>query len=78
MSESLDHRHRDKNGEISKKHGNTKIKTLRKIYGASFAKGHPDDETLAKLLHELDEPSLSKLIKDHEGGHLAGKIKEHG
>lgn len=78
MAESLDHRHRDKNGEIGKKHGNTKIKTLRKIYGANFAKGHPDDETLAKLLHELDEPSLSKLIKDHAAGHLAGKINEHG
>jgi hypothetical protein len=28
-------------------------------------------------LHELDEPSLSKLIKDHEAGKLEGKIKEH-
>jgi hypothetical protein len=77
MSEGLDHRHRDKNGHIAKKHGNTRIKTLRKIYGANFAKGHPDDETLASLLHELDEPSLSKLIKDHEAGKLEGKIKEH-
>jgi hypothetical protein len=29
----IDGRHRDKDGEISKKHGNTQIKTLRKIYG---------------------------------------------
>jgi hypothetical protein len=29
----LDSRHRDKNGEISKKHGNTLVGTLRKIYG---------------------------------------------
>jgi hypothetical protein len=29
----LDGRHRDKNGEISKKHGNTLVSTLRKIYG---------------------------------------------
>jgi hypothetical protein len=77
ISDGLDHRHRDKNGHIAKKHGNTRIKTLRKIYGLSFAKGHPDDETLASLLHELDEPSLSKLIKDHEAGTLEGKIKEH-
>lgn len=76
MSEGLDHRHRDKNGQIAKKHGNTRIKTLRKIYGLSFAKGHPDEETLASLLHELDEPSLSKLINDHEAGKLEGKIKE--
>jgi hypothetical protein len=77
MSDGLDHRHRDKNGHIAKKHGNTRIKALRKICDLSFAKGHPDDETLASLLHELDEPSLSKLIKDHEAGTLEGKIKEH-
>ena len=28
----LDHRHRDKDGAISKKHGNTLVGTLRKIY----------------------------------------------
>jgi hypothetical protein len=77
MSDGLDHRHRDKNGHIAKKHGNTRIKALRKICDLSFAKGHPDDETLASLLHELDEPSLSKLIKDHEAGKLEGKIREH-
>jgi hypothetical protein len=30
------------------------------------------------VLLELDEPSLSKLIKDHGAGHLEGKIKERG
>jgi hypothetical protein len=29
----LDGRHRDKDGEISKKHGNTLISTLRETYG---------------------------------------------
>jgi len=29
----LHDRHRDKNGEISRKHGNTLVRTLRKIYG---------------------------------------------
>ena len=37
---SLDGRHRDKNGEISHKHGNTLIRTLRKIYGPGFAAGY--------------------------------------
>ena len=35
----LDNRHRDKNGEISKKHGNTLISTLRQTYGRGFAPG---------------------------------------
>jgi len=34
-------RHRDKNGEMSRKHGNTLIRTLRKSYGADFAQGAP-------------------------------------
>jgi hypothetical protein len=43
--QGLDHRHRDKNGEISRKHGNTLVGTLRKIYGTSFAPGCGDDKT---------------------------------
>ena len=41
----LDSRHRDKNGEISKKHGNTLVSSLRKIYGATFAAGQPGTPT---------------------------------
>jgi hypothetical protein len=37
-------RHRDKNGEIGHKHGNTLIRTLRKSYGEHFAEGCRDDE----------------------------------
>jgi hypothetical protein len=37
----LDNRHRNHDGEISNKHGNTLIGTLRKIYGQGFAAGYP-------------------------------------
>jgi hypothetical protein len=60
----LDGRHRDKDGRISKKHGNTLISTLRQTYGAAFAPGRSGDEKLADVLHDLDEPSLSHLIHD--------------
>jgi hypothetical protein len=33
---NLDGRHRNKDGEISGKHGNTLVRTLRKIYGQGF------------------------------------------
>jgi len=33
---AIDTRHRDKNGEISRKHGNTLIRTLRNTYGPDF------------------------------------------
>ena len=39
----LDGRHRDKGGKIEKKHGNTRVGSLRKEYGASFAKGRRKD-----------------------------------
>ena len=37
-------RHRDKNGEIGRKHGNTLVRTLRKAYGQHFAEGCDDKE----------------------------------
>ena len=69
-------RHRNKDGEISKKHGNTTVATLRKIYGLSFAQGASANETLRDVLVEMDEPSLTKLVQDHEHGHLAIKIAQ--
>jgi len=60
----LDQRHRDKNGEISRKHGNTLISTLRQTYGANFAPGMPGHLRLSEVLHRLDEPSLSQLVRD--------------
>lgn len=66
----IDARHRDKNGEIGRKHGNTLIRTLRKTYGPHFAEGCRDDEKLSDVLHKMDESSLSKLIHDHQAGKL--------
>jgi hypothetical protein len=70
----LDNRHRNHDGEISHKHGNTLIGTLRKIYGQSFAAGHPETRTLSEVLLQLNETSLSQLRRDHETGHLKKKI----
>jgi hypothetical protein len=71
----LDNRHRDKNGEISRKHGNTLVKTLRKHYGVGFAAVFKDTDKLSDVLATLDEPSLTKLIKDHHAGILASHIE---
>jgi hypothetical protein len=73
----LDHRHRDKSGEISRKHGNTLVRTLRRIYGADFARGLNDTDKLSDVLQTLDEPSLSNLIRDHQARTLEGKITQH-
>jgi hypothetical protein len=70
----LDHRHRNKDGEISHKHGDTLVRTLRKIYGPGFAAGYPDTEKLSDVLLQLNETSLSQLRRDHETGHLDHKI----
>ncbi|MGC2774025.1 MAG: hypothetical protein WA418_00145 [Bradyrhizobium sp.] len=76
MKEGLDGRHRDKDGEISKKHGNTLVGTLRTIYGKSFAAGYPDTTQLSEVLLQLNETSLSQLRRDHGTGHLEHKIKQ--
>jgi hypothetical protein len=69
-------RHRDKNGEISRKHGNTLIGTLRKTYGADFAKNCAESDMLSDVLHKMDEPSLSKLVHDHQAGKLEQICKQ--
>ena len=70
----LDNRHRNHDGEISGKHGDTLIRTLRKVYGRGFAAGYPDTEKLSEVLLNLNETSLSQLRRDHETGHLQRKI----
>jgi hypothetical protein len=70
----LDNRHRNHDGEISHKHGNTLVGTLRKIYGQGFAAGYPATEKLSDILLQLNETSLSQLRRDHETGHLEHKI----
>ena len=64
----LDNRHRNKDDEISHKHGNTLIRMLRK-YGQSFAAAYPETEKLSEVLLQLNEASLSQLRRDHETRH---------
>jgi hypothetical protein len=73
---AFDTRRRDKSGEISRKHGNTLIRTLRKTYGQSFAGGCGNKKKLGDVLHKLDEPSLTRLIHDHEAGNLETICRE--
>jgi hypothetical protein len=65
----LDNRHRNKDDEISHKHGNSLIRMSRKVYGQSFAAGYPETEKLSEVLLQLNETSLSQLRRDHETRH---------
>ena len=63
-------RYREESGKISRKYGNTLIRTLRKTYGLGFAPGCADHAKLSDVLAKLDESSLSQLIRDHDAGFL--------
>lgn len=63
-SRGLENRHRDANGEISRKHGNAQIGSLRRIYGSGFAPGRRADMTLRTLLDETGQSSLSQYLKN--------------
>jgi hypothetical protein len=56
----LDNRHRNKDGEISHKHGNTLIGTLRKVYGQGLAAGYPETAKLSEVMFHLNETSLKR------------------
>jgi hypothetical protein len=60
----MDSRHRDKDGEISKKHGNTLISILRETYGLDFARRESDTAKLGDVLHRLNEPSLASPVRN--------------
>ena len=72
----LDGRHRNKDGEISGKHGNTLVRTLCNVDGRGFAAGYPETAKLSEVMFHLNETSLSQLRRDHETDHLEHKIAQ--
>jgi hypothetical protein len=61
----LDDRHRDKDGEIDRKHGNTRVATLRKTYGDDFLSDWRSDAKLETVLEDAGAESLTELVKKH-------------
>jgi len=57
----LDGRHRDADGRIERKHGNTLVETLRETYGQNFASDFRSDAKLSTVLRETGRGSLSDL-----------------
>ena len=72
----IDGSHRNKDGEISGKHGNTLVRTLRKMYGQGFAAGYPETAKLSEVMPQLNEISISQLRRDHEMDNLEHKIAQ--
>jgi hypothetical protein len=59
----LDGRARDRDGEIRRKNGNTRVDTLRDTYGDNFASGVRGDMHLETLLERTGANSLSDYLK---------------
>jgi hypothetical protein len=72
---AVDARYRDKDGEISRKHGNILVGRLRISYGSGFAQGCANDDKLSDVLAKLDERSLSKLVRDYKNGMLPIRLR---
>lgn len=60
----LDQRHRDSDGWIRVKNGNTRIGTLRQEYGETFAPGRRSDMHLNTFLDDIGARSLSDYLKN--------------
>jgi uncharacterized protein Veg len=61
----LDKRHRDKDGEIDRKHGNTRVGKLRETYGEDFLSDFRSDAKLETVLKDTGADSLTELVKKH-------------
>lgn len=59
----LDERHRDENGRIRAKNGNTRVDTLREIYGEDFGAEIRGDAHLDTLLDRTGYDSLSQYLR---------------
>ncbi len=62
----LDGRHRDANGQIHQKMGNTRIGTLRETYGDEFAAGRRSDMKLETLLKDTGAKSLTDFRENYD------------
>ena len=62
-SARLDGRHRNADGSIDRKRGNTLIRTLRAQYGQHIAAGLRDDQTLDDWRRANNDASLSQLLR---------------
>lgn len=60
----LDRRSRDENGQTRAKNGDTRIDTLREIYGDDFGDGVRGDAHLSMLLKRTGYSSLSQYLKN--------------
>jgi len=60
----LDGRHRDQNGQIRAKNGNTQIDTLRQTYGEDFAAGRRGDMKLENYLKDEGFSSLTDAVRN--------------
>jgi len=59
----LDGRHRDKDGQIRAKNGNTRIGTIREEYGPGVLPGVSPQAKLETILQRTGAPSLTQLLK---------------
>lgn len=65
MGSNLDGRSRDEDGQIRRKRSDTKVETLREIYGPGFAPGVRSDMQLGTLLERTKASSLDEYLKNH-------------
>jgi len=67
MATGLDGRHRDKDGRIDEKRGDTLVRTLRKEYGEDFLSGRRSDTKLSTIREQTGK-SLTELVHQHKSG----------
>jgi hypothetical protein len=67
MARGLDNSHRDKDGRIEEKRGDTLVRTLRSEYGDDFLSDWRSDAKLSTVREETGM-SLSEMVRQHRRG----------
>jgi hypothetical protein len=66
----------DRNGEIARKFGNTRLRTLRNMFGRTFAVGLPESTKLSELIGRVERDILWQLHQHYDDGTLERRIRE--
>jgi hypothetical protein len=67
MKTGLDSRHRDVDGRIAEKKGNTLVGSLRRVYGEDFLSEWRSDARLSTVRNVTDM-SLTELVRQYQRG----------
>lgn len=76
LPKGVDQRHRDADGEIRHKRGDTRVKTIRVEYGSNVLPGFSPAARLDTVLRKTGATTLHEVLKRQSGGEFVRFLRK--